>query len=98
MAPSTAHQLRIDHAFRRVFPALVEAGVRFEYRWGGLQCFTADSYPLCGAVTPSRRVWTLAGLSGKVRTHACAHRRTHQSSYDHSAHGQQCSLVPRGHC
>jgi hypothetical protein len=65
MAPSKGHQDRIDRMFKRVFPHLAEAGVKFEYRWGGLQSFTADHHPLCGAITGSGRLHTLAGLSGR---------------------------------
>lgn len=45
-APSSDHQQRIDELFAIHFPALKERGVGFEYRWGGLQCFTADDRPL----------------------------------------------------
>ena len=65
MAPSRNHQARIDRMFARVFPHLAAAGVKFEYRWGGLQCFTADHHPLCGSITASGRLHTLAGLSGR---------------------------------
>lgn len=45
-APSVNHQQRIDELFALHFPALRKRGVKFEYRWGGLQCFTADDRPL----------------------------------------------------
>ena len=48
-----------------MFPHLAAAGVQFEYRWGGLQCFTADDHPIVGAVSSTGRLHTLAGLSGR---------------------------------
>ena len=48
-----------------MFPHLAEAGVQFEYRWGGLQCFTADDHPIVGPVSGTGRLHTLAGLSGR---------------------------------
>ena len=65
MAPSQGHQDRIDRAFARVFPHLAAAGVAFAYRWGGLQCFTADDHPIVGPVSTTGRLHTLAGLSGR---------------------------------
>ena len=65
MAPSKGHQDRIDRMFERFFPHLAAQGVAFEYRWGGLQCFTADDLPIVGAVTETGRLHTLAGLCGK---------------------------------
>lgn len=52
--------------FKRYFPALAASGtVGFAYRWGGLQCFTADDRPICGPVTQTGRWHTIAGLCGK---------------------------------
>ena len=69
-APSAGHQHRIDELFALTFPALAAAGVAFQYRWGGLQCFTADDRPLVGAVEPGSRVFTIAGLSGRGNSYS----------------------------
>lgn len=69
-APSVGHQHRIDELFALTFPALAAAGVEFQYRWGGLQCFTADDRPLVGAVEPGSHVFTIAGLSGRGNSYS----------------------------
>lgn len=60
----------IDELFKLTFPGLAAAGVAFEYRWGGLQCFTADDRPLVGPVQPGSRVFTIAGLSGRGNSYS----------------------------
>ena len=61
--PSVAHQGRLDAEFARLFPQL--AGAQITHRWGGLQSFTADSFPEAGLFDAERRIYGVAGFCGR---------------------------------
>jgi gamma-glutamylputrescine oxidase len=65
---SDAHQARLDEQFARIFPQL--ASVEVTHRWGGLQSFTADDFPIIGCLDPERSIWGMVGFCGRGNCHS----------------------------
>lgn len=66
--PSTEHQQRLDAQFALLFPELSD--VQITHRWGGLQSFTADELPQIGLFDSDRRIYGMAGFSGRGNCYA----------------------------
>lgn len=65
---STPHQGRLDIQFARLFPHWT--GVEITHRWGGLQSFTRDDFPLVGCLDPERRLYGMVGFCGRGNCHS----------------------------
>lgn len=65
---TSAHQHRLDTQLRILFPHLAEAPV--SHRWGGLQSFTADDFPLIGCLDPPRKICGMVGFCGRGNCHS----------------------------
>ncbi|MFM8287600.1 MAG: NAD(P)/FAD-dependent oxidoreductase [Planctomycetaceae bacterium] len=65
---SVAHQARLDTQLIQLFPQW--AGVEITHRWGGLQSFTRDDFPLVGCLDPERRIYGMVGLCGRGNCHS----------------------------
>ena len=59
---SQAHQDRLDFQFKLLFPQYRDAAIT--HRWGGLQSFTADGFPIVGCLDEERRIYGIGGFSG----------------------------------
>jgi gamma-glutamylputrescine oxidase len=67
-SPSPAHQQRLEVQFGKLFPRYQNA--RITHRWGGLQCFTADSLPEVGFFDPEQNLYGIAGFCGRGNCHS----------------------------
>ncbi len=66
--PSVAHQRRLDEQIAILFPQYRE--VEVTHRWGGLQSFTADNFPLVGCFDEDRKIYGMAGFCGRGNCHS----------------------------
>jgi glycine/D-amino acid oxidase-like deaminating enzyme len=67
-APSVAHQQRLDTQFDLLFPQY--RGVAVTHRWGGLQSFTADYFPVIGCLDEERKLYGAVGFCGGGNTYS----------------------------
>lgn len=92
--PSSAHQQRLDDQFTLLFPRL--AGVQVTHRWGGLQSFTADELPQIGRFDPDRRIYGMAGFSGRGNCYSdvgAEYLAAMAFDGDHSLAPEMCRLI-----
>jgi len=65
---SAPHQARLDGQFARLFPQW--SGVAITHRWGGLQSFTRDDFPVVGCLDRERQLWGMVGFCGRGNCHS----------------------------